>query len=100
MAQWVQRATHLSSAYSLDLAIQSSRAPITPHEIPYLALLRHENGDPRPPDLGSRASWGILTSSMNTDPVIDARRASLFLMAGAEIPGVSCQSAKSYVEPG
>jgi len=72
---------------------------MTPQEIPYLALLRHENGDPRPPDLGSRASWGILTSSMKTDPVIDARSASLFLMAGAEIPGVSYQSAESHVEP-
>jgi len=62
---------------------------MTPHEIPYLALLRHENGDPRPPDLGSRASWGILTSSMNTDPVIDARKANLFLIGGAVIPGFS-----------
>ena len=97
MAKRVQRPTHLSRAYSLDLAIQSSRAPITPHEIPYLALLRHENGDPRPPDLGSRASWGILTSSMNTDPVMDARRASLFLMAGAEIPGVSYQSDTCHI---
>jgi len=67
---------------------------MTPQEIPYLALLRHENGDPRPPDLGSKASWGILTSSMNTEPVMDARRASLFSMAGAEIPGVSCHSAE------
>jgi len=72
---------------------------MTPQEIPYLALLRHENGDPRPPDLGSRASWGTLTSSMNTDPVMDARRASLFLMAGAEIPGVSYQSARPHASP-
>lgn len=91
---------HLSRAYSLDLAMQSSRAPMTPHEIPYRALLRHENGDPRPPDLGSRASWEILTSSINTDPVMDARRASLFLIAGAEIPGVPCLSAKLYGRPG
>jgi hypothetical protein len=36
---------------------------------------------------------------MNTDPVMDARRASLFLMAGAEIPGVSYQSATLQVKP-
>ena len=90
--------TYLSKAYSLDLAIQSSRAPMTPHEIPYRALFRHEKGDPNPPDLGRRASCGILTSSMKTEPVMEARRASLFLICGAVIPGVSFQLA--HVLPG
>lgn len=30
---------------------------------------------------------------MKTDPVIDARKANLFLMGGAVIPGFSCYSA-------
>lgn len=66
---------------------------MTPHEIPYLALLRQEKGEPRPLDLGNKASCGILTSSMNTEPVMEARSANLFLIGGAVIPGVSylCQ---------
>ena len=61
---------------------------MTPHDIPYRALLRHENGEPRPPVLGSIASEGTLTSSMKIDPVIEARRASLFFIGGADNPGV------------
>jgi hypothetical protein len=58
--------------------MQSSKAPIAPQEIPYLALLRQEKGDPKPPDLGK--SWVVCTSSMKIEPVMDALRASLFLI--------------------
>lgn len=61
---------------------------MTPHEIPYRALFKHENGDPRPPDLGSKASDAILTSSMKIEPVMEARSASLCLIWGADNPGV------------
>lgn len=63
---------------------------MTPHDMPYRALFRQENGDPNPPDLGKIASVGTLTSSRKRDPVIEARKASLFLIGGAEKPGVSC----------
>jgi hypothetical protein len=53
---------------------------MTPHEIPYLALFKHENGAPRPCAFGSMASCGTLTSAMKMDPVMDARNANLFLI--------------------
>ena len=61
---------------------------MTPQLIPNLALLRQENGDPSPLDFGKIASEGMLTSSMKIDPVMEARRASLCLIAGADNPGV------------
>ena len=61
---------------------------MTPHDMPYRALLRHENGDPSPPVFGNIASEGILTSSIKTEPVTDARKANLCFMGGADIPGV------------
>lgn len=83
--------THRSSEYSRALATQSSSAPITPQLIPYLALFKHENGDPSPLDFGSKASSGSLTSSRKTEPVMLARRASLFFMAVVDRPWVSCR---------
>jgi hypothetical protein len=80
--------THLSNPYSLALAIQSSRLPMTPQLIPYLALFRQENGPFNPCTPGSIFSFGILTLSMKMDPVREARRASLFLIAGVSRPGV------------
>ena len=56
----------------------------------YLAEFKHEKGDPRPFDLGKRASWGTRTESMKIDPVREARRATLFLIAGAERPFIPC----------
>jgi hypothetical protein len=68
---------------------------MTPQLIPYRALLRHENGDPRPPDFGKMASWDNLTLSMKMDPVREARRASLCLIAGVERPDVSCNGCEN-----
>lgn len=75
-----------SSAYSRARFIQSSRAPTTPQEIPYLALLRHAKGEPKPRDFGKRAECDTRTSSRKIEPVTDTRRASLFLICGAERP--------------
>jgi hypothetical protein len=74
--------------YSLAREIQSSRLPMTPHEIPYLALFKHEKGPLRPCTCGNMLDLGILTLSMKMDPVKDARRASLFLIAGVSSPFV------------
>ena len=52
----------------------------------YLAEFKQEKADPRPFDFGRSASWETWTESMNIDPVREARRASLFLIAGAERP--------------
>ena len=91
-----------SNAYSRARLIQSSRAPITPQEIPnlenkslarsgihlyaYLAEFKQEKADPRPFDFGRSASWETWTESMNIEPVRETRRASLFLIAGADSP--------------
>jgi hypothetical protein len=52
----------------------------------YRALLRHENAEARPLDFGRSESCETRTESMKMEPVRDARRASLFLIAGAVRP--------------
>ena len=51
-----------------------------------LAEFKHEKADPSPFVLGKSASRETRTESMNMEPVREARRASLFFMAGAERP--------------
>jgi hypothetical protein len=55
-----------------------------PHEMPYHALLRQENAALRLMAWGISASCGALTLSVNMDPVVDARNASLLLIFAAE----------------
>lgn len=76
----------LSKAYSLARFTQSSKAPITPKEIPSRALLRHENGPFNPATPGSICPEWTCTESMKIDPVTLARKASLWLILGAERP--------------
>jgi hypothetical protein len=90
--------TNLSSPYSLARAIESSRAPMTPQLIPYLALFRQENGPFKPCTFGNMLSFGILTLSMKMDPVSEALSASLFLIAGVSRPSVFYKSVKSIRE--
>jgi hypothetical protein len=54
------------------------------------ALLRHLKADPKPLLPGSNASCPTRTLSRYIDPVIDARSATLFLIALVDKPGVSC----------
>ena len=62
------------SGFGFGLA---SAAPRAPHEIPYLAELRHAKGPPSPRAWGSIAASGTRTSSSRMEPVIEARRESL-----------------------
>ena len=62
----------------------------------HLAEFRHEKGDPRPLDLGRRASCGTRTVSMKIDPVREARRETLFLIAGAERPFIPCYNQSGH----
>lgn len=56
----------------------------------HLAEFKQENGDPRPLDLGRRASCDTRTESMKIEPVSDTRSATLFLIAGAVKPFRPC----------
>ena len=51
-----------------------------------LAEFRHENAELRPLDFGRSESCETCTESMKIEPVADARRAILFLIAGADRP--------------
>ncbi len=66
-----------SRVYCLAAFQQNSAAPITPHEIPYLAKFRHENGPLKLCTFGRTLSFGMKSSSIKTWPVVDARRANL-----------------------
>jgi hypothetical protein len=55
-----------------------------PHKMPYHALLRQENAVLRLMARGISASCGALTLSVNMDPIVDVRNASLLLIFAAE----------------
>src|SRR5579862_4837656 len=59
---------------------------MTPHAIPYRALLRQEKGPFKPSTCGNRFSLGMWTSSMRIMPVILARSDNLPLMGGHSRP--------------
>src|ERR1700709_2361562 len=78
----------LSKAYVLVLAMQSSKAPVIPHAIPYLALFRQANGPLRPSTSGNIFASGTGHSSSWIIPVREARRPFLFLRGGvSNVPG-------------
>src|SRR5882757_1499009 len=68
--------------------MQSSRAPIVPQAIPYLALFRHVNGPLKPSTSGNILASGTGHSSSWIMPVREARSPFLFLMGGvSRVPG-------------
>ena len=54
--------------------------------VTYLAEFRQAKAEPRPLDFGRSASCETRTESIKMEPVVEARRAILFLMAGADKP--------------
>jgi hypothetical protein len=85
-----------SRAYCFASSMQDSRAPKAPHAIPYLAELRHSKGAPRPGRARTRrdSSRFTRTSSRKMEPVTEARREILFLMAGQVKPLVPFSTRK------
>ncbi len=78
----------LSRAYVLARAIQSSKAPIVPQAIPYLAELRQLKGPLKPSTSGNMFASGTGHSSSWIMPVVEARRPFLFFKCGvSKVPG-------------
>eukprot|EP00962_Isochrysis_galbana_P033579 scaffold11273_cov67-Isochrysis_galbana.AAC.1 len=70
------------------MATQSSAAPSAPQAMPYRAEVRHAKGPANPRAVGSIACSGTRTASSKMEPVMEARRESLFWMGGvASAPG-------------
>ena len=87
------------SLTSLALTMQSSAAPRLPHAIPYLALLRHPKGPPKPVTCGRTFPAGTRTSSMNIIPVSEARSENLPSILGASRPGVPFSTTNPRTRP-
>ena len=76
----------LSNVYCKALCQQSSAAPITPQDIPYLALFRQLKGPFKPSTFGNIFSSGTKTLSITISPVIEARNESFLFIFGALKP--------------
>lgn len=75
-----------SNVYCLAICRHASAAPRAPQAMPYLALVRQPNAPFSPSTLGKTASAGILTLSISTIPVVEARRENLPCITGVSNP--------------
>ena len=89
----------LESAYVLALWKQAIAAPNAPHEIPYLALLRQENGPRKPLTPGRIRSLGILQSWNTNSLVTEAFSECLPFISGAVKPSSPFSTMKPLMTP-
>ena len=84
----------LSFVYSTDAFKQNSAAPNDPHAIPYLAILRHENGPLKLWTWGSILFSSTKTSSIKIWPVTEALNENLPSSLGVVKPLQSLSTIK------
>src|SRR5262245_24782707 len=73
-------------------------APITPHAIPYLALVKHSKAATNPLDVPGRCALiGILHLSKLISPVIEQRNDILCSITRVVNPGVSFSTKKASI---
>lgn len=89
----------LSKTYWRALWKQNSAAPKTPHEIPNLALFKHENGPFNPLTVGNMFYLGTLTLSKVMSPVMEAFKESLPLILFACKPFIPFSRMNPRISP-